>query len=178
MVYPVFLDNRLLPSILITQSTHPIIPNIMGAPELQYRTLQVRNKALHKGGTSVRGKAIGSAVELLHSVSFTLNRWAVGHRIKSELRRMDGDIRKAIANYEAAQRQSNPQIGVLVVAGVQEWERPDPTGSKAQTFLSIHIGGIGTNYTEVVRKYRNTPKMVQGAPDGWVRKDAYIWVTR
>lgn len=70
-----------------------------------------------------------------------------------------------------------PSHGCLIVVGIKEWAIPDPTGTRAQAFLSLYIGGSGLNYNVVLKNHFSVPRMSQGAPKGWRRKEKYVWAT-
>ena len=150
----------------------------MSKPRFMYQTIQVPNRMPMAGGPSARGTAVAAGVKLLHKASVALNRWSVSYRVNRELEKMAEKIEQAMQAYEVRFQACMSDTGVLVVVGTMEWEHPDATGTRAQSFLSIHIGGAGSDARKVLREYLATPSMVQGAPRGWRRKDAYIWVTR
>jgi len=107
-------------------------------------------------------------VELSHKATVALNGWAVQYRVNKELDKLKAEIEKKMP----------AKGGVLVCVGIQEWEMPDAAGAKAQSFLSIHIAGFGTDYNSVLQHYQSQPSLLQGAPKGWLRKDVFIWATR
>lgn len=133
---------------------------------------------MHNPGPSLRGQALGSAVKLFHDVAIASNNAALSYRIKAELGKLEKTILSQMGVAEQNRQQSIGNLGVLVVVGIQEWEFADPTGTKARTFLSMHTGGVGTNFKEVLESYIRTPSIVQGVPRGWLRKEMYLWVTR
>lgn len=137
--------------------------------EFAYQTIQVQLRAPMQAGPTTRGQAVGAGVKLLHKSMVALNRMSVSWRVNRELEKLAPQIRRAM-----------PPIcpsGVLVVVGIQEWAAPDATGTRAQTFLSIHIGGAGADPNVVLRLYLAQSRMVQGAARGWRRRDEYLWVT-
>lgn len=148
------------------------------AGQLRYQTIQVENRMPARFGPSARGAAVGAGVKLLHKSMKALNGFAVSWRVNREIEKLRPQIERAIQGVEERMLQSRPDAGVLVVAGVQEWATPDPTGTRAQTFLSIHIGGAGTDPAKIVKEYIDQPRMVQGPSQGWRRRDLFIWVTR
>lgn len=150
----------------------------MPTSNLRYQTIQVQNRPITAGAPSAGGLAVGAGVKLLHKASQALNGSAVKSRVNSEIEKLKPQINTALDRLEQQHRQSLKDAGVLLVVGIQEWERPDATGARAQMFLSIHIGGVGTSPADVIRAYNNQPRLVQGPARGWVRKDDYIWVSR
>lgn len=113
-----------------------------------------------------RAKRAGSAVDLFHTASLKLNSYAVTRRVEHELKALEPEITKIMP----------PNGGVLVVVGIKEWAMADATGSRAQSFMSLHIGGTGASAKSVVADYINRPRMVQGAPRGWRRVDSFVWI--
>jgi hypothetical protein len=136
--------------------------------DYQYQTIQVDRRPMAVGGPSARGQAVGAGVELLHQLSISLGNMALSWRVKRELENLQPRI----------DAQMPETGGVLVCVGLQEWARPDPTGHKARTFLSIHVAGSGPDMPTVLQRYRDQPRIVQGPPRGWVRVDQFVWVTR
>jgi hypothetical protein len=134
--------------------------------DFMYQTLQVDNEEIPAYGPSACGLAVGGGVKLFAAFSVALNGWAVSHRVNQELDRLAPEI----------QRQMPRNGGVLVCVGIQEWDTPDPTGFRAQTFLSLHIAGSGQTPETVVQQYVRQPRMVQGAPKGFRRRDVFVWV--
>jgi hypothetical protein len=145
---------------------------------LKFQTLQVSNRLPPAGGPSARGAAVAAGVELLHSASIRLNMWSVTYRVNKELEKLAPKIEQAMLNYEALNKNPPATTGVLVVVGLKEWEHPDPTGTRAQGYLNMHIGGVGDNFRTVVGRYLSIPGFVQDAPKGWRRETAYVWATR
>jgi hypothetical protein len=67
---------------------------------------------------------------------------------------------------------------VLIVAIVEEWEDPDPTGARAKSVYSVYVAGAGNDYKTVFRKYHSQLNLSQGPHDGWRHHSSeYIWVT-
>ena len=150
----------------------------MPASNLRYQTIQLDNRLPVSGGPSAEGLALGAGVKLLHKTMKALNGWSVSWRVNREVEKLAPRIEAAIDGVEQRHRQSRSDAGVLVVVGTQEWATPDPTGTRAQMFLELHLGGAGTNAATVLREYRSRPKLLQGPAQGWRRKDSYVWVTR
>lgn len=146
--------------------------------DLRYQTLQVPRGFSAPGGPSARGNAVGAGVKLLHKAMKALNGWAVSWRVNKELEEKRPQIEAAIGRVEERLQQSRPDAGVLVVVGLQEWAIPDPTGTRAQSFLSLHLAGSGIQPDKVLRDYVSRPQLVQGAAKGWRRKEVFIWATR
>ena len=136
-------------------------------PNFVYQTLQVETRMPLEGGPSAGGQALGAGVKLLHHASKALNGWAVSWRVTREIESRRAEIT----------REMPPGGGVLVCVGTQEWDIPDPTGTRAQTFLSLHVIGGGTNPTGLLQSYLMQPHLVQGPAKGWRRRDAFVWVT-
>ena len=82
----------------------------MSTPEYKYQTIQINGRAslLHAGPSS-GGKTIAGAVDLFHRFSVALNSLAVDWRIKTELKKMQPKIDKAIKDYKKPQPQPQPQ---------------------------------------------------------------------
>jgi hypothetical protein len=137
-------------------------------PDFQYQTLQVENRAPFRGGPSASGLAFAAGVKLLHKASKALNEWAVSWRVNREIEAREAEIK----------RQMPPGGGVLICVGMQEWDTPDPTGSRAQSFLSLHIVGGGRDPVTLLRRYQMQPQLVLGAPKDWRRRDVFVWVTQ
>ena len=133
----------------------------------KYQTVQVSPRAMAVGGPSARGQAVGAGVELFHQGVIALGGWLLSNRIDRELKDLQPEIDKVMPD----------KGGVLVCVGLQEWEIPDATGTKAQMFLSIHVAGSGPDMRSVLMRYLEQPRLVQGTPSGWVRVDKYVWVT-
>ena len=136
--------------------------------DLKYQTVQVENRPIVAGGPSPRGAAVGGGVKLLHKASIALNGWALSWRVNEELKKLSPQIQKLMPTGSG---------GVLVCVGVQEWATPDPTGNRAQTFLSLHIVGSGLTPDPILQRYIQQPRLVKGAASGWRRKDIFIWIT-
>lgn len=145
------------------------------AQQLFFQTIQP-TRAPTPNAPSADG--VGAGVKLLHKASKALNGWAVEWRVNQEIDKLRPRIEAAIAEVDKRFHQTRPDAGALLVVGIQEWERPDPTGTRAQTFLSLGIAGSGTSAPEVMRRYRSQPQLVAGAPAGWRRREQFIWVTR
>jgi len=143
-----------------------------------YQTIQLPGRYNGAFGPSARGDAVGAGVKLLHKASIALNRWSVSYRVNKELEALALEIEKEMSSYEEQHPSAAVETGVLVVVGIQEWAIPDPTGTRAQMFLSIHVGGAGCDPVAVMKDYVSTPRLVPGAAKGWRRCDEYIWVTR
>jgi len=148
----------------------------MSLPKYTYQAVPVNYKALTKGVPSTRGQAVAAGVKLFQKSSIALNRYAVSRRIEKEIDKIHPQIEEAMSTYENKIRQNRPDTGVLVVVGISEFQ--DPTGARLQSFLGIHIGGAGSDYASVLKRYQNTPRLVQGAAKGSRRIDKYFWVTR
>jgi hypothetical protein len=136
--------------------------------EFFYQTLQVENRLPQSGGPSTGGQAVAAGVKLLHKASKAMNEWAVSWRVNREIEARAAEINRVMP----------PNGGVLLCVGTQEWEQPDFTGSRAQSFLSLHVVGGGSDPVALLNRYLSQPQLVQGAPKGWRRRDAYVWVTR
>jgi len=147
----------------------------MGDLRYSYQTLRVQNRSISAGGSSGGGLAAG--VELLQKLSIALNGMAVSWRVNRELQSMNPRLE---SERQAFARQIGvpvPRVGVLVVVGLMEWRHSDPDGNRAQSFLSIHSAGAGTDAATVLRQYLSTSRLLQAPPDGWSRRDEYVWVT-
>jgi len=118
-------------------------------------------------GPSSAGVAIGAGVKLLQKAMIALNGWAVAHRTNAEIKNLETKIRQLMPKGG----------GVMLCVGIQEWEMPDPTGARAQSFLSLHIVDAGTSPATILKKYLHQARLTQGAAKGWKRKDVYLWVT-
>lgn len=132
-----------------------------------YQTLQIDDRLPLSGGPSSKGQAIGAGVKLLHKCAVALNDWSISYRVNQELKKISSTIMEKMPRGG----------GVLVCVGLQEWEYPDPTGTRAKMFLSIHIAGSGNDPVFILNRYLSQPQIVQGAPKGWRRRDLFIWVT-
>lgn len=134
---------------------------------LQYQTIQVENRAPVQHGPSAGGQAVAAGVKLLQKASKALNEWSVSWRVNREIEARQAEIRRLMP----------PDGGVLICVGTQEWDTPDVTGTRAQSFLSLHIIGGGREPLSLLRRYLMQPQLVQGAPTGWRRRDTYVWIT-
>ena len=137
-------------------------------PDFIYQTVQVEKSVPPTGGPSASGRALGAGVKLVHAASKALNEWAVSSRVEREIEARRAEI----------ERQMPAAGGLLLCIGMQEWETPDATGTRARSFLSLHIVGGGLNPRSLLERYLSQPQLVQGAPGGWRRRDEFVWVTR
>lgn len=133
-----------------------------------YQTVQVEGSAPFRGGPTVRETGWAAGAKLLQKSIVAINGWAITARINSEIQSRAKQI----------EAQMPPGGGVLLCVGLQEWERPDPTGAKARSFLSLHIVGGGQDPKALLQAYFKTPRLEAGAPTGWRRRDEFVWVTR
>lgn len=141
--------------------------------ELLYHTVQVDMRALRakwsrRSGPSARGTGVGAAAELLQKAIVKLGGMALDHRIKKELEKIEPKVERVMP----------AAGGVLVRVTTKEWKYPDPTGAKAKGFLGVGIAETGRTPQDAIRKWYLTPRLMQGAPKGWVAKDKFLWVTR
>ncbi|UCC74800.1 MAG: hypothetical protein JSV86_09705 [Gemmatimonadota bacterium] len=136
-------------------------------PKYKFHTLQVNPKKPFVGGPSARGQTLGAGVEALHAAVSWLGGLGLAWRISQEFKRLEPQVQKAMPR----------DGGVLVCIGVKEWEHHDAAGAKARMFLNMHIAGAGKRPDQILDRYLKQPRIVQGAPRGWVRKDEFIWVT-
>ncbi|NBB70113.1 MAG: hypothetical protein GVY33_07285 [Alphaproteobacteria bacterium] len=146
---------------------------------LRFQTVQIETRAPTVGSpTSPRGRATGAAVKLLHKTSVALNRLSVAHQADNAIEARKDDILERIHAHERLLQRSDPRVGVLLVVGAKEWKIPDATGTRARSFLGLHLGGTGISPDRVVRQYFRRPRLVRGVPPGWRRRDEFLWATR
>jgi hypothetical protein len=145
---------------------------------LQYQTIQVQNRVPMRGGPSTRGAAVGAGIKLLQKASKALNGFAVSYRVTREIDKLQPKILNLMSAFEAREEQSVPGLGVLVVVGIQSGDPAKFVADPGKMFLSIHIGGVGTDFRQTVKKYIRRPKIVAGPSRDWVREDHFVWVTR
>ena len=144
----------------------------------KYQTLQIPLRPVVAGGPSARGTAVGGVVKLLHKASKALNGWAVSRRVNNEIEKRNSDIEAAMISFEEKFQECRPSTGVLLAIGLKEWAIPDPTGTRAKSFVYVHIAGAGNDAKSVLRKYANQAKLLPGVPRGWRPITQYVWVTR
>lgn len=138
-----------------------------------YHTVQVDMKALrarwsNPSGPSARGKALGGVADLFNKAMVKLGGISLDHRINKELEKLQPAIDKAM-----------PAIGgVLVRVTTKQWKIPDFTGHKVKAFLDAGIAGTGRTPQDALRTWYLRPRLLQGAPRGWVPSDRFVWVTR
>lgn len=65
--------------------------------------------------------------------------------------------------------------GVLVIIALQEWSIPDGQGRRARSLLSVYIQS-GHSKGEAMKKWHNTPHILQGAAPGWRAVTQYGWI--
>lgn len=138
-----------------------------------YHTVQVDMKGLrakwsNPSGSSAKGKALGAAADLFNKAMVKLGDMSLDHRINKELEKLQPSIEKAMP----------AAGGVLVRVTTQQWKVPDFTGHKAKAFLEAGIAGSGRTPQDALRKWYLRPRLLQGAPSGWVPSDKFIWITR
>jgi hypothetical protein len=114
----------------------------------------------------------------LHKASKALNGFAISYRATSEIEKLKPKILNQMSAFEARAKQSIPGLGALVVVGIQGGDPRKFVGDPGKMFLSVHIGGVGTNFQQTVKKYIQRPKIVAGPSKDWVRQDHFVWVTR
>ncbi|MET4075055.1 hypothetical protein [Hymenobacter sp. UYCo722] len=130
--------------------------------KLQFQAMQ-RATAAH----TARQEGISALGEVV--------KWAIGKlgehgtelQVENELKRLEPEI----------QRRRPKGGGVLVRIGLMEWAAPDFMGDRAQRFMDIAIVGTGMDAGTVLRQYEQMDHLLAGPPDGWRRRDSYMWVT-
>jgi hypothetical protein len=133
-----------------------------------YQTVQlVKTATPSRVPANSKAQAVGGAVKLLHRASIALNSFALSKRVEDELKKLEPRIEKVLPE----------KGGVLVIIGVKEWAIPDATGTRARSYLSMHIAGAGSSPKTVLGRYRSMPQLVQGTAKGWRRVEEYVWVT-
>jgi len=65
--------------------------------------------------------------------------------------------------------------GVLIVIGIQQSAQPDVNGNFVRSVLDGFIGGKGSSPKATLDAYLAQDNLEQGVPDGFVRRDIYIW---
>jgi hypothetical protein len=150
----------------------------MQTPNLQYQTVQVNNRPTMAAGPSARGTAIGAGVKLLAKASTALNGWAVSFNVNRQIEKLKPEILSLMTRHEAQVRQSVPDLGVLVVVGIQKGDPKKFFADPGRMVIGAHIGGVGTDYREVLNQYLGQAKIVQGPSKDWIREDAFVWITR
>lgn len=88
--------------------------------------------------------------------------------VEDELRRLEPEI----------QSRKPKAGGVLVRVGLMEWAIFDFMGDRAQHFMDIAIVGTGMDANTVLNQYEQTPQLLANPPDGWRRRDTFMWVTK
>lgn len=138
-----------------------------------YRTVKIDMRALQakwsrRAGPSAKGSGVGAGVQLLQKGLIKLGELGLAHRTKRELEKLEPDIEKAM-----------PKTGgVLVRVTTKQWKHPDPTGARAKGFMGASIAVTGPTPQAAIRKWYSRPRFLQGAPEGWVKSDQFLWVTR
>lgn len=122
----------------------------MSKAKFKYQTIQVQNRIPFVAGRYARGTK--GAVRLLHAAMDTINDFTIALAVNRELNKKIKSIERVMEDFETRIGQCRFDTGVLIVIGFQEWRQPDSTGMKARLFLSLHIGGVGTNLQRVYQK--------------------------
>lgn len=120
---------------------------------------------------------------------------AEAHTVKHEATSAIGEIVKwslgKIGDYgtelhvEDELRRLGPEIqskkpkggGVLIRVGLMEWAILDFMEDRAQHFMDIAIVGAGMDSNSALNQYEQTPQLLASPPDGWRRRDTFMWVT-
>jgi hypothetical protein len=110
----------------------------------------------------------GSAVRLAPTVLSWIADAGLSRRVDRELERLRPEI----------DRQLRPGTGVLIVVGFQESKVPDVNGYRSTTLLDAYVAGAGASAPEVVERFLDSDRLDRGAMAGFVRRDAFLWVTR
>lgn len=87
--------------------------------------------------------------------------------IEDELRRLGPEIQSKIPKGG----------GVLVRVGLMEWAILDFMEDRAQHFMDIAIVGTGMDSNTAYNQYEKTDQLYANPPDGWRRRDTFMWVT-
>jgi hypothetical protein len=150
----------------------------MAEPNLRYQTVQVEARGPMNTGPSPRGAALGARVQLLAKASRALNGWAVSFNANRQIEKLKPQILSLMSRHEAQARQTLPDLGVLLVVGIQFADPSKFAADPGQVLLGVHIGSVGTNFRFVLNQYIHQPKIVAGASKDWKRRDVFVWVTR
>lgn len=119
-----------------------------------------------------------AAIKLFAKAVKALNGYSLSYKVTHEVEKKKPEILQALQSFEERLGQSRSDIGALVVVGLQEWEAADAAGNKLKSFMDVFVAGAGLRAADVYKEYVNSPRLVQGAPKGWTRQEAYTWATR
>lgn len=114
---------------------------------------------------SGRGKALEAGADFVSMIAKGAFKYGVKRNVDRKLEEMYPDIIKALGDYK----------GVLVVVRYQEWKKANPELYPPE-LLSVSIGSPASNFHSAIRKWEQTPHLLQGVGDG--RKPGptqYLW---
>jgi len=103
---------------------------------------------------------------LLGSLALEIGDIGIERQARDELRTKHSAV---IAGYLA-----NGQ-GVLVIVSLAQWQQPDFNGMRARRFLGVYIRP-GASSAAVLKSWKDTPQLLQAAPEGWDRYENYSWI--
>ena len=167
--------NKTVSKTSVSLSTEDITVN---PSNLKFQTIQIPKRFSPAGRLSNRGTSVAAGIKLLHKFMIGMNHMAVSHRVSKELENLTPEIQRQLLESETRYKRSSGFVGVLIVCTTMEWKFPDATGTRAQGYLGMHIGGSGTNFRSVLHEYWSQPKITRAAPKGWQEKAAFFWATR
>jgi len=109
-----------------------------------------------------------SAIQLAPTILGWISDIGLSRRVDQEVERLRPEV----------DRNLGVGKGVLIVLGFQESKMPDATGFRHTTLLEAYVAGSGSSAPEVVKRFLNTDRLDRGAAPGFVRRDAFLWVTQ
>jgi hypothetical protein len=127
---------------------------------------------------SARATSLGAGIKLLAKAATALNGWAVSRAATREIERLKPEILTLISRHEEQARQTLPDLGVLLVVGIQSGDPKKFAATPGRMLIGVHIAGAGTDFQSVYNAYVSRPQLVAGASKDWIRQDAYVWATR
>ena len=111
------------------------------------------------------GSAWGAGVQLAAAFLGWLSDQGMKSSINAKLNDMKDQINSAMPSTG----------GVLIVVGIQQSAQPDVNGNFVRSVLDGFIAGKGATPKATLDAYLAQDNLEQGVPDGFVRRDIYIW---
>jgi hypothetical protein len=112
-----------------------------------------------------------NAAALFGSLLGSLAQWIGDIGIQQQIRsRLENELRQAVSSLLMRGQ------GVLVIIRLQEWAIPDIQGRRARGLLGVHVQG-GASQQAARQAWENTPRVLQGPPQGWRVATQYAWIS-
>ena len=139
----------------ITGSYNPV-PKISG---LKRAGAAAKGIAQNQDAMAMLGQLLGAGLQWLGDIGIQNN---VEKRLKTD------HAKGMAANFARGN-------GVLVIIHMQEWAIEDFNGMRGRALLGVSIEG-GVTQEAALKSWRDQPKLLPGAAEGWRAYDRYMWI--